>query len=71
MGFSRPRPDIVPHLVEVQTASFPSGHAMNSAVVYLTLGALLARAEAGNRVCIYILTVAISLTLAIGFSRVY
>ena len=31
----------------------------------------MARAEAGNRVRIYILTVAISLTLAIGFSRVY
>ena len=38
--FQRPRPDVVPHLREVMTMSFPSGHALTSAVVYLTLGAL-------------------------------
>src|SRR5690606_18471236 len=36
---NRPRPDIVPHLSHVQSPSFPSGHSMLSAVVYLTLGA--------------------------------
>jgi undecaprenyl-diphosphatase len=70
-GFDRPRPDIVAHLVDVNTTSFPSGHAMNSAVVYLTLGALLARSQPERMVRIYILAVAIGLTLAIGFSRVY
>src|SRR6185436_544691 len=39
--FQRPRPDVVPHLREVMSMSFPSGHALQSAVVYLTLGALL------------------------------
>jgi undecaprenyl-diphosphatase len=39
----RPRPDLVPHLAEVSTLSFPSGHAMLSEVTYLTLGALLTR----------------------------
>lgn len=34
---ARDRPDIVPHLREVTTPSFPSGHAMLSAIVYLTL----------------------------------
>ena len=43
LGFERPRPDLVPHGARVYTASFPSGHAMLSAVTYLTLGALLAR----------------------------
>ena len=43
--FGRDRPDVVPHLVDVQTLSFPSGHAFNSAIVYLTLGALLARTQ--------------------------
>ncbi|HEY7716867.1 MAG TPA: phosphatase PAP2 family protein [Candidatus Binatia bacterium] len=67
----RARPDLVPHLAEVHTASFPSGHAMLSAVVYLTLGALLSRVEGPARVKIYILTIAIFLTLVIGLSRVY
>jgi undecaprenyl-diphosphatase len=68
---ARPRPDLVPHLVEVSSASFPSGHAMLSAVVYLTLGALLSRVEGPPRVKIYVLSVAIALTLSIGLSRVY
>jgi undecaprenyl-diphosphatase len=71
LGFARNRPDIVAHLVDVQTASFPSGHAMNSAVVYLTLGALLARAEKDRAVRLYLISVAIMLTLIIGSSRVY
>ena len=69
--FNRPRPEVVAHLVEVSTTSFPSGHAMNSAVVYLTLGALLARTHSEYRLRIYILGVAIFLTLTIGISRVY
>jgi undecaprenyl-diphosphatase len=70
-GFERPRPDLVPHLAHVSTASFPSGHAMLSAVVYLTLGALLAQAQARRRLGIYFLAVAILLTIGVGASRVY
>jgi len=33
--FSRPRPDVVPHLSHVATSSFPSGHSLLSAVVYV------------------------------------
>jgi undecaprenyl-diphosphatase len=41
----RERPDVVPHLREVTTPSFPSGHATLAAAVYLTLGAVLAQCE--------------------------
>jgi undecaprenyl-diphosphatase len=71
MGFSRPRPDLVSHMVDVQSASFPSGHAMVSAVAYLTLGTLLARAHGKRSTKIIVMTYAIILTLLIGMSRVY
>jgi undecaprenyl-diphosphatase len=71
LGIDRPRPDLVAQLVEVHTASFPSGHAMLSAVVYLTLGGLLSRVERPRRIKIYVLSVAVILTLLIGVSRVY
>lgn len=70
-AYARPRPELVPHGAEVYTASFPSGHSMMSAVVYLTLGALLARAEADRVVKTYILLVAVLLTALVGVSRVY
>ncbi len=71
IGFARPRPDLVPYGTEVFTASFPSGHAMMSAVVYLTLGALLARTESRRRVKSYVMAIAAVLTLLVGLSRIY
>jgi undecaprenyl-diphosphatase len=70
-AFARPRPDLVPHGAEVYTASFPSGHSMMAAVVYLTLGALLARTQSSRSVKAYILTVAVVLAALVGVSRVY
>jgi undecaprenyl-diphosphatase len=70
-GFDRPRPDLVPHGSVVYTASFPSGHSMMAALVYLTLGALLARLQPERRLKIYILLLAVLVTLAVGISRVY
>jgi len=70
-AYARPRPDLVPHGTEVFTASFPSGHSMMAAVVYLTLGALLARTQSGGRVKTYVLAVAVLLTVLVGASRVY
>lgn len=67
----RPRPDVVAHLVDVHTASFPSGHAMMSAVTYITLAALLARVQARRRMRAYLIGIAVFMTLAIGMSRVY
>ena len=71
LGFDRPRPDLVPHGSLVYTTSFPSGHSMMAAVTYLTLGALLARVEASIRIKIYLLSVAVILTVLVGVSRVY
>lgn len=71
LGFDRPRPDLVAHLVDVHTLSFPSGHAMGAAVTYLTLGAIIVRTESRRRVKAYVLAVATGLTLLIGLSRIY
>ena len=69
--FSRPRPDIVPHLSHVHSPSFPSGHSMLSAVVYLTLGALLAASLPRARLKVYVLSIAAFLTFVVGVSSVY
>lgn len=71
LAFDRTRPDIVPHLVEVSTSSFPSGHSMASSVVYITLAALLAQASQSRREKIYIILAAFFLTFVIGLSRVF
>ena len=69
--FARPRPDVVPHLREVMTLSFPSGHALTSAAVYLTLGALLMRVSDRRITKFYCMAVAMLATLLIGATRVY
>lgn len=69
--FARPRPSIVPHLREVFTLSFPSGHALTSAVVFLTLGALLMHVAQRSIVKFYCLAVAVMATMLIGATRVY
>ena len=70
-GFDRPRPDLVPHGAAVYTQSFPSSHAMMAAIVYLTLGALLARTQPDRRTKLYLLGMAALVTVLVGFSRVY
>jgi undecaprenyl-diphosphatase len=67
----RTRPDVVPHLTEVSTASFPSGHSMVSAAVYLTLGVLLAQWVEGRPLKSYFIGIALIVTLLVGISRVY
>jgi undecaprenyl-diphosphatase len=69
--FERPRPAVVTHLVEVSSASFPSGHAMLSAITYLTLGALVARVIPSQRLRAYVFAIAIVVTLLVGISRLY
>ena len=67
----RDRPDVFEHRSHVYTQSFPSGHSMLSAVVYLTLGSLLTRLVPGYKQKLYLLGVALFLTFLVGVSRVY
>lgn len=71
IGFARPRPDLVPHGMAVFTHSFPSGHAMMSAVVYMTIGDLLARSQSSRAGKVYSVSLALIITLLVGCSRVY
>lgn len=70
MGYNRPRPDLST-MSEQFTSSFPSGHAMLSAVTFLTLGALLARFAPTRRLQIFSVCVALLLTFLVGLSRIY
>ncbi|MBZ9822243.1 phosphatase PAP2 family protein [Mesorhizobium sp. CA4] len=67
----RPRPDLVSHLVNETSLSFPSGHAMLSAVTYLTLGSLTARFLPDRRTKVFVLGLAVLTTVLVGASRVY
>jgi len=67
----RPRPDLVSHLVTEASLSFPSGHAMLSAITYLTLGSLAARFLPDRTSKIFVLGLAVLTTLLVGTSRVY
>jgi undecaprenyl-diphosphatase len=64
---ARARPTLEPHLVIVQTSSFPSGHAASSMIFYLSLALTLA---ARSRWRWVIAACAVALSLLIGASRV-
>ena len=67
----RDRPALVDHLVEVASASFPSGHAGNSAIVYFTIALMVMQIVSRPAASWYIFGAAILLVGLIGFSRVY
>jgi undecaprenyl-diphosphatase len=69
--FARPRPDVVPHLVDTTSLSFPSGHAASSAAFYLTLAALIALNTKVSRARRYSFLIAVLIAVAVGASRVY
>ena len=71
LGYDRPRPELVEHGALVTSASFPSGHSMMAALVYLSLGLLVARTQSRRRAKIFVLGVAITVTVAVGISRVF
>jgi undecaprenyl-diphosphatase len=70
-GVQRPQPELISHGARVYRASFPSGHSMLSAIVYLTGGALLALAREGRAARPYLIDCALVAALLVGISRAY
>ena len=68
--FGRARPDTAYAELVATTLSFPSGHATMSAVVFLTLGALVASTKPLWIERIYILCAAATMTMLVGISRI-
>jgi undecaprenyl-diphosphatase len=69
-AFGRPRPEAAFAQLVAQGLSYPSGHTSMSALVFLTLGTLIAGTRSRLAERIYILAVAVLLTLLVGVSRV-
>ena len=69
-AFGRLRPDGALAALVVEGLSFPSGHATMSAVVWLTLGALVARTRPAGPQRAYVLGGAALVTGLVGASRV-
>ncbi len=70
-GFTRPRPDLVPHGSYVYTSSFPSGHSMMAALVYFTLATIVIQVQSRIRVRALIVIAVSVIVVSVGVSRVY
>ena len=70
-AYDRPRPDLVPHHTRIFTPSFPSSHAMLSAITYLTAAILVTRRHRRKSVRWFLMVVSLLVVTAIGASRVY
>lgn len=69
--FARERPPIPERLVEISSHSFPSGHAMMSALLATVAIAVMVRSPVPWLRRPAVLAVPVVLSLAIGFSRIY
>lgn len=67
----RPRPEIVPHLMEAGGASFPSGHSFNAAVVLIAIALAFASLSARHSVRYTLIGAAMGLSLLVAWSRVW
>lgn len=67
----RTRPQVDHPLVVESSKSFPSGHSMLSAVIYLTLALIAAAVIRSRRVRTYLITCSLLLACLIGLSRMY
>jgi undecaprenyl-diphosphatase len=67
----RPRPGIVPRLVDVSGFSYPSGHSLAAASFYLTISILVSQHLQTTRARIAIFAAAGFIIMLVGLSRVY
>lgn len=72
LAFERQRPtsEIVSSLMDPQSFSFPSGHAMSAMVFYASLSIVAARLG-GTRVRILVVALALIMIPTMGFTRLY
>lgn len=70
-SFDRPRPQLFEWLTEPSSSSFPSGHAMSSAIVYFTVAYLIARLEKRRWMRVVTILSSLLIVLLISVSRLY
>jgi undecaprenyl-diphosphatase len=70
-SFDRPRPQLFEWLTVPSSSSFPSGHAMSSAIVYFTVAYLIARLEKRRWMRTLTIISSLLLVLLISVSRLY
>jgi undecaprenyl-diphosphatase len=71
LGFSRPRPEVIPWTTTADFYSFPSGHAMSATIVYSTVAYLAARLQRTRASRTAIMILAAIVILLICVSRLY
>lgn len=69
--FLRARPPVPERLIEIDSFSFPSGHAMMTAILATATAALIVRLSLPRLVRVVALGLLVLYTVAVGFSRVY
>lgn len=67
----RARPEVVPRLVDVTGYSYPSGHSVSAAAMYLTIAFLIARHMKSMRARMLVLTLFALVIGLVAMSRVY
>lgn len=68
---SRPRPSIIPQLIHASGFSYPSGHSITSAAIYLTMAILACRHFKSYRSRAALLALSGIMIALISFSRIY
>ena len=69
--FERQRPSVVTHIDPPGGLSFPSGHSMISAALYMTLAVLIARTLEQRSLRVYVVSAGAFVAMLIGVSRLY